>query len=301
MRPFFSVCILNYNYGRFLAAAIESVLAQDFQDYELIIVDDGSTDNSRAIIQEYGGRVKPVFKENGGLASSYNAGFAHSTGEVICYLDADDVFLPHKLSTLAQIYRENHEIGWVYHLMRRETLQGKQVDSLPRNPPGVADLRQKMTLGALVPMGGAATGGMSFRHTLLAQFLPMPEVKNSAFDDNYLKFSSYTLTKGYYLNEILSVQRIHGNNAYTLNPRNKIDQAKRTILAAYWLRKRFPIIQLFTDRLMAKGLAYQRQSGWTEAQYEQIIQEYLASTPLYRRLLISGLAWLYFFISRRQM
>src|SRR5215213_900396 len=94
--PLVSVIIDNYNYGRFLREAIDSALGQTYPRVEVIVVDDGSTDDSRAVIAAYGDRVVPVLKENGGQASAFNAGFAASRGELICFLDADDTFMPEK-------------------------------------------------------------------------------------------------------------------------------------------------------------------------------------------------------------
>ena len=76
--PLVSILINNYNYGYFLGAAIESALSQTYQNIEIIVVDDGSTDNSREIIAHYGNHIIPILKENGGQASAFNAGFAAS-------------------------------------------------------------------------------------------------------------------------------------------------------------------------------------------------------------------------------
>jgi len=89
-----SVVIDNYNYGRYLGAAIESALDQTYDPVEVIVVDDGSTDESRAVIERYADRVKPILKQNGGQGSAVNAGFAASRGEVVCFLDADDMLEP---------------------------------------------------------------------------------------------------------------------------------------------------------------------------------------------------------------
>src|SRR5918994_1808682 len=89
-----SIIIDNYNYGRFLEEAIDSALDQTYSDTEVIVVDDGSTDDSREIIDGYGDRIIPVFKENGGQASAFNVGFELSRGEVVFFLDADDRFFP---------------------------------------------------------------------------------------------------------------------------------------------------------------------------------------------------------------
>ena len=87
-----SIIITSYNYEKFLPRAIDSALKQTYPEKEIIVVDDGSTDNSRHIINSYGDQITPVFKENGGRASALNAGFFASQGEIIFLLDADDIF-----------------------------------------------------------------------------------------------------------------------------------------------------------------------------------------------------------------
>lgn len=89
-----SIVVNNYNYGRFLGAAIDSALAQDYPHVEVIVVDDGSTDESRTVIARYGRRIRAMLKPNGGQGSAFNAGFAFSHGEVVNFLDADDMLHP---------------------------------------------------------------------------------------------------------------------------------------------------------------------------------------------------------------
>jgi glycosyltransferase involved in cell wall biosynthesis len=83
--------ISSYNYGPFLQERIDSVLNQTSQNVGVIVVDDGSTDNSREIIASYGDRIIPVLKANGGQGSAINAGVAVSQAEMISYLDANDI------------------------------------------------------------------------------------------------------------------------------------------------------------------------------------------------------------------
>src|SRR6201988_707109 len=92
-----TILINNYNYSRFLPYAIDSALAQTYRNIEVIVVDDGSTDNSREVLAKYAGRVIAVQKENGGQPTAFNAGFAASKGDIICFLDADDLFLLEKI------------------------------------------------------------------------------------------------------------------------------------------------------------------------------------------------------------
>lgn len=88
--PRVSVVINNYNYGRFLASAIDSVLAQSYSNVELVVVDDGSTDDSAAVLARYDGQCTVVHQDRGGQGAAYNAGFVASTGDIVLFLDADD-------------------------------------------------------------------------------------------------------------------------------------------------------------------------------------------------------------------
>src|SRR5579871_1139663 len=96
-KPLVSIIIDNYNYGRFVQDALDSALGQTYPHKEVIVVDDGSTDDSRAVIRRYAGRVRTLFKKNGGQSSAFNAGLRLSRGEVICFLDADDTLHPRTL------------------------------------------------------------------------------------------------------------------------------------------------------------------------------------------------------------
>jgi glycosyltransferase involved in cell wall biosynthesis len=86
-----SIVLCNYNYAPFLDEAIASAVAQSYVDKEVIVVDDGSTDTSREIVARWGDAVRPIYKSNGGQVSAYNAGFQHVTGDVVLFLDSDDL------------------------------------------------------------------------------------------------------------------------------------------------------------------------------------------------------------------
>lgn len=104
--PLVTALIVNYNYGRFLAEAIESALAQTYPRLEVLVMDDGSTDDSREVLRRYEGRVRTILKANGGQASALNAGIAAARGEIICFLDSDDAWSPGKVAAVVAKCRE---------------------------------------------------------------------------------------------------------------------------------------------------------------------------------------------------
>lgn len=112
-----SVIIPCYNYGGYIAETLNSLIAQSYQHWEAIVVDDGSTDNSASVVQEIArkdGRVKYIFQQNQGLAASRNNGIAASHGDYIQLLDADDYIAPDKLKLQVKILDENPDVALVY-------------------------------------------------------------------------------------------------------------------------------------------------------------------------------------------
>ncbi len=112
-----SVCIINYNYARYLADAIESALDQDHPNLEVIVIDDGSTDASLAVAQRYAPRVRTIRKANGGQGSAVNAAFTAATGEALFFLDADDMLTPGTVSLAAAAFAEDPSLAKVQFSM----------------------------------------------------------------------------------------------------------------------------------------------------------------------------------------
>jgi glycosyltransferase involved in cell wall biosynthesis len=109
-----SVIIPNYNYERYLGETLDSVLAQTYQEIEIIVVDDGSKDGSRAILESYGERITPIFQKNAGVSAARNNGVAASSGEYIAFLDADDAWLPSKIEKQVARFINEPDLGLVH-------------------------------------------------------------------------------------------------------------------------------------------------------------------------------------------
>ncbi|MGL4500791.1 MAG: glycosyltransferase family 2 protein [Planktothrix sp.] len=281
--PLVSILINNYNYGRFLPEAIDSALNQTYSNIEVIVVDDGSTDNSRSIIERYQQKIIPILKENGGQATAFNLGFAASRGEIICFLDSDDLFEPEKIAEIVQIFQEHPQVSWCFHPL---TYVGDQIDSQTLETPigteGIYDLRDAIQQGKLkgkLPFG-VATSAMCFKRELLENLLPMPEAIRITSDD-YIKYLALGLTPGFILFKKLALQRIHGNNAYTFKPDKTDLRINILCLTAYWMKRKFPQFEKFSNNMLALAIGLDWRYGSRTQENSQLKQDYIASTSIF--------------------
>ncbi|WP_160898779.1 MULTISPECIES: glycosyltransferase [Halomonadaceae] len=114
-RPLISIVTPAYNRADYLPVAIDSVLAQTYANFEHLIVDDGSTDNTSGVVSSYEDeRIRYFRQENQGQSVARNLGIEHSRGEFICFLDSDDAWLPEKLRQQVEVFERHPEAGVVY-------------------------------------------------------------------------------------------------------------------------------------------------------------------------------------------
>jgi glycosyltransferase involved in cell wall biosynthesis len=109
-----SVVTISFNQADYLKECIESVLTQDCPDVEYIIVDPGSTDGSRAIIESYGAKIIRVFECDSGPADGLNKGFSHATGDIFCYINSDDTLQPGALRAVVNAFEKNQRVDVIY-------------------------------------------------------------------------------------------------------------------------------------------------------------------------------------------
>ena len=230
--PLISIIITSHNYQRFLADAIESALGQIYISTEVIIVDDGSTDESRTVIERYGNRVDAVYKPNGGQASAFNTGFARSRGEVVIFLDADDVLLPTTAARVVNAFSVNPALSKVMYRMEvideggRRTGAYKPASHLPLLS---GDLRQYV-LSFADDMTWMATSGNAFSTKTLRLILPMPEHEYRTCADWYLSLISPLYGQVEFLSDVGAYYRVHGRNNYEqMLPTIDMRRIKQTI------------------------------------------------------------------------
>jgi glycosyltransferase involved in cell wall biosynthesis len=261
--PLVSVVINNYNYANFLSNAVDSVLNQTYPNVEAVVVDDGSTDGSQQVISSYGDRIVPVLKENGGQASACNAGYWASKGEIVVFLDADDVLLPETAQRVVVTFQSRPGVAKVQYRQRIIDASGKLTGEF--QPPASlplhsGDLRQRMI--DLDSYQWPSTSGNAFAAAVLRQIMPIPEAVYRGSPDIYLCTLSAVFGEVISLGDPGSLYRVHGgNNCY--DPTGYIDLDKlRPILLAFedsHLRKKCllsTIYSLDTHRVETRDINY---------------------------------------------
>ncbi|HBL13872.1 MAG TPA: glucosyl transferase [Cyanobacteria bacterium UBA11162] len=305
-KPLVSILINNHNYRHFLPWAINSALNQTYSHTEVIVVDDGSTDNSPEIIRSYGNKIIPVLKPKGGQVSAFNAGFAASKGDIICFLDSDDLFIPEKVAEVVKAFGDRQDLGWCFHALRFVNIQLEDFKynlSLrkTRHDGSVReyDLRVKTKKGKPgKKFPYASTSGISLRRSLLEQILPIPEQDQSTLlNETFLIFPSLGLSKGVVLDQELSFYRIHGNNANAMT-HDKRRPARICILHAYWMRDKFRWLSQYTHCLMGAGIGVCQATGGIDPQYQPLVKSYLSSLTRTEKLEIYLRAGFYFLKSK---
>lgn len=140
--PTVSVIIPNYDYAHFLRETIDSVLAQTYPKIEIVVVDDGSSDASKDILEGYGDQIQAIFQQNQGVSAARNNGAKMSHGEYVAFLDADDSWLPTKIEKQVKRFEQDEKLGLVHVgvdevdaegnslLKRLEGLEGDVADDL---------------------------------------------------------------------------------------------------------------------------------------------------------------------------
>lgn len=181
----FSIVIINFNYAVFLAQAIDSALAQTLPNCEVIVVDDKSTDGSRAVMESYGDRIGTVFREvNGGMSAAANSGYASARGEVVLFLDADDILYPQAAQRVLDAWRPG--VAQVQARLDLVDIDGRIVDVYP---PREVAFDHGDVLAFLATRGRystTVTSGLAFARAALDQVMPIPEHAFNRSADGYL-------------------------------------------------------------------------------------------------------------------
>jgi len=248
--PLVTVLIDTYNHQFFIEDAINSVLKQDFpaSETEILVVDDGSTDDTPGIVRKFAPRVRLLRKINGGQASAFNAGIPEAHGEIVAFLDGDDWWAPGKLAAVNESFAANPEVGLVGHGVTEVYLDGRQRTEVPRE---IVRFRLNSTEAAKtfrMRRGFLGTSRMAYRREILSRIGCVPEsLKFEA--DEYLFTLAGLFADVMILPESYTFYRLHDSNLFQFTSGDtQATRRKQQILAA--------LAQSLEEKLKQSGVPF---------------------------------------------
>ena len=251
--PKVSVIIPTYNRQGFISDTIKSVLAQTYRDFEIVVVDDGSTDNTKKELEQFGSRIKVVEQPNSERAVSRNNGVGNSSGEYIAFLDSDDLWTQDKLENQVSLMDSNPEVVLTYGQCLRINGHGEKVNHAKRQLRGA--------------------NGNVFEDLLMRNFIASPTPllrrehfeQTSGFQTKYIPYEDWEfwlrfslLGKFQFLGRPLAYYRIHENQSVQQVQAEKIEKVTSDLLEdSFKLKNISPLVK--KDSL---GLANMRFGYW---------------------------------------
>ncbi len=248
--PLVTVLIDTYNHQFLIEDAINSVLKQNFpaSETEILVVDDGSTDDTPGIVRKFAPRVRLLRKINGGQASAFNAGIPEAHGEIVAFLDGDDWWAPGKLAAVTESFAANAEVGLVGHGVTEVYPDGRQRTEVPRE---IVRFRLNSTEAAKtfrMRRGFLGTSRMAYRREILSRIGCVPEsLKFEA--DEYLFTLAGLFADVLILPESYTFYRLHDRNLFQLTSGDaQATRRKQQILAA--------LAQSLEEKLKQSGVPF---------------------------------------------
>lgn len=220
--PRFSVLLATYNHARFLPHALASVEAQEWGDFEIVVINDGSSDGTREWLDQWesgfrerrSNRLTVRHVPNGGQSAAIEVGLGHCRGTYVALLDSDDRWLPGKLAAVQRVTMDHPECGLIVHPQLVIDPNGVRTGDV--RPKGArlshGDLRAQMRLTGRHVAG--ATSCHTYRRDVLDRLLPLPTREFRSAADQFLSFGASTLEPVFALEEPLSEYRVHPDGHY---------------------------------------------------------------------------------------
>ncbi len=251
--PKVSVVIPTYNRGRYISSTIDSVLRQTFNDLEVIVVDDGSTDDTRDQLEKYNSRIKVIHQKNSERAFSRNTGVANSTGKYIAFLDSDDLWLEDKLEKQVEILDESPDTVLVFGQSQRINAENERIETAKRQTKGESgNVFEKLLLRNFIVSATPLLRREGFETTsgFQTQYIPYEDW------EFWLRFS--LLGKFHFIPEPLAKYRIHPEQSVKLARAEKIEEVTLALLNDSFKLK--PISEKIKNKSL--GLANLRFCYW---------------------------------------
>lgn len=203
-----SVILVNHNYAKYLPEAIESVMRQTYRNFELIIIDGASTDDSRRVIYDYltkyPDKITAVMKPSSGQAAAFNMGVEISRGDTIAFLDADDYYTDNKLEVVAKLHEKYNFVG-----NSRYVVKGDSIFPISAYNDDYDTRPMLLKKYGYIYTYALTTSCISMTKKLADKIFPMPEDKYTTFADCYVMVLAQYLDNIKYINDHLTYYRVH--------------------------------------------------------------------------------------------
>ncbi len=234
-RPVVSILIDTYNHEQFIEQAIVSVLEQEISppEMEVLVVDDGSTDSTAAIVRKFLPRVRYLRKENGGQASAFNFGIPETQGEIVAFLDGDDWWAKDKLRLVLDAFANNPEVGAVGHGYYEVDSASRPINIVVPDRDYRLDYHE-LAMARLISQMGCFLGTSRFtaRRDVLRKILPVPEDLVVEADE-YMFTLAPAIAPVVILSRPLFHYRLHDSNLFMINDDDPVKLLrKRKVLEA---------------------------------------------------------------------
>lgn len=233
--PKVSVIIPTYNRAAFIEKTVQSVLDQTYKDFEIIVVDDGSTDNTKDVLEQFGAKIKLLEQKNSERAVARNNGVKNSSGEYIAFLDSDDLWFPDKLKKQVEVLDNKQDVILVYGQCLRINSNTEKIKNAKRQREGYS--------------------GFIFENLLMRNLVvsPTPLIRRDYFEETtgfttkyipyedweyWLRFS--LLGKFHFIKDPLAYYRIHPEQSVQLAAAEKIEEATTLLLEDSFKLKDIP-------------------------------------------------------------
>ena len=212
--PLVSVCIRNFNCEKFLSYAIESALAQTYPRIEVIVLDDGSTDRSREVVARFGDQVRSKFQKNQGMTATGNRCFALARGEIIIYLDSDDLLYPSAVTEVVRAWTSDTAKVQFQLAIIDDDGHAKKGSRIPVYPPkyGPEEIRREFLASG--NYSWPPTSGNAYARRFLEKILPLPL---DHFHDGALNTIAPLFGEVRTIPQTLGCYRVHNTNAWVIS------------------------------------------------------------------------------------
>ena len=283
--PGISVVIPCYNYARFLAQAVDSCLIQNYPAFEVIVVDDGSKDNTAEVAAKYGDRIRYIYQQNAGLPSARNTGIKAARYPFVCFLDADDLFLPNYFTTIMQrLAGLTSDFGLIVANHEYVDIDGKPL----ANRRYDHEWNREITVRDILIRSRFQPSGVITRRDIYEECGYFdPPLRSSEDRDMWIRITAKH--RAWRMGDVFVQIRKHGNNMS--NNADRMRTNMRTVLVKSWRNQVVPKGDVFFWLRVASFWCYQ-----TSLLYAGSGKRLTA----YRDLIFSALLWPWFPRAERQ-